>query len=50
MTGICLCFVKRAADLGANVLLADVKLTDEAQKLVDGSKNIVFQKTDVTNW
>lgn len=48
--GICYCFVKRAADSGAKVLIADLALIDEAQKLVDSSKNVKFQKTDVTKW
>ena len=32
------------------MLVADIKLTDEAQKLVDDNKDVVFQETDVTKW
>ena len=48
--GINLKFVKRAADIGAKVLIADLALTPEGQDAVDNSENIVFQKTDVTKW
>ncbi|KAK5165701.1 uncharacterized protein LTR77_008624 [Saxophila tyrrhenica] len=49
-SGICLCFVKRAADLGAKVVIADLALTSEAEKLVNDNDSVIFQKTDVTKW
>ena len=49
--GICAEFVNRAADLGAKgVVVADVALTDRAQKIVDSYKNVFYQKTDVAKW
>jgi NADP-dependent 3-hydroxy acid dehydrogenase YdfG len=37
--------------LGAKVVIADLQLNEDSQKLVDGSgSNTVFKKTDVTNW
>ena len=37
--------------MGAKVVVADLQLNQDAQKLVDGSgSNTVFKKTDVTNW
>ena len=40
--------MKRCADLGAKVVIADIALTSEAQKTVDGYDNVVFQETDVS--
>lgn len=37
--------------MGAKVVIGDLALGQEAQKLVDGSGgNVIFKKTDVTNW
>lgn len=37
--------------MGAKVVIADLQLNQEAQKLVDASgSNTAFKKTDVTNW
>ncbi|KAK3710342.1 hypothetical protein LTR37_010408 [Vermiconidia calcicola] len=47
---ICLAFVRRAVDLGAKVVIADLHLTTVAQQMVDSDSNVVFQKTDVTKW
>ena len=49
-TGICACFVKRAADLGAKVVNADLKMTSEGEKLLSGLDNVHFQKTDASKW
>jgi len=49
-SGICARFVKRAADLGAKVIAADVALTDDAKQLFGDDKNIVYQKCDVAKW
>ncbi|KAK3717568.1 hypothetical protein LTR37_005634 [Vermiconidia calcicola] len=49
-SGINAKFVKRAAGLGAKVLVADLALTPEAQHYVDNETNIMFQQTDVSKW
>ena len=49
-TGICACFVKRCADLGAKVINADLRMTPEGKKLLEGYDNVVFQETDATKW
>ena len=37
--------------MGAKVIIGDLQLNPEAQKLVDESgSSTVFKKTDVTNW
>lgn len=43
-------FCQRVADLGGKVVVGDVALTADAQKMVDSEENIVYQKTDVTKW
>lgn len=51
--GINYCFAKLLLEKGCNVLLADLALRPEAQRLVDeytSTPRAVFQKTDVTNW
>lgn len=48
-SGINLSFVKLVLKAGAKaIIIADLQLTDEAQKLVDENKQIVFQRCDVT--
>lgn len=52
-SGICLALTKRLLDEGCNVLIADLLLQPEAQKLVDssaGSAKAAFVRTDVTKW
>lgn len=53
-SGIGLCFTEALLKKGCNVLIGDMKLTDDAQKLVDSTKGktpkAVFQETDVTSW
>ncbi|KAF2728511.1 NAD-dependent 15-hydroxyprostaglandin dehydrogenase [Polyplosphaeria fusca] len=56
-SGINYCFVQLLLSRGCNVLLADLALRPEAQKLVEqyaekqeGKPRAVFQKTDVTIW
>lgn len=50
LTGICAAFVKRCADLGAKVVNGDLRMTPEAEQLLKGLDNVVFQKTDVSDW
>lgn len=48
-SGINLSFVKLVLKAGAKgIVVADLRLTEEAQKLVDDNKNVVFQQCDVT--
>lgn len=48
-SGINLAFVKQALSNGARgVIVADLKLTEDAQKFVDQSESAVFSKCDVT--
>ncbi|KAF2631366.1 NAD(P)-binding protein [Macroventuria anomochaeta] len=53
-SGINYCFAKLLLDKGCNVLIADLSLRPEAQRLVEqystSTPRAVFQKTDVTNW
>lgn len=53
-SGINYCFAKLLLENGCSVLLADIALRPEAQKLIDehstGSPRAVYQKTDVTDW
>jgi len=53
-SGINYCFASLLLSKGCSVLIADLGLRPEAQKLVDehssGSPRAVFQKTDVTDW
>ncbi|OAG36491.1 hypothetical protein AYO21_09298 [Fonsecaea monophora] len=49
-SGINLAFVRQALDLEARVVVADLRLTAEAQDLVDTSPNAVFKKCDVADW
>ena len=49
-SGINLAFVKLAAQQGARVIIADLKLSKDAEDFItaQNSKNITFQKCDVT--
>ncbi|KAL3426757.1 short-chain dehydrogenase [Phlyctema vagabunda] len=54
-SGINFCFAKLLLSKGCNVVIADLGLRPEAQKLVsmytgENGAKAVFQKTDVTNW
>ncbi|KAE9994815.1 hypothetical protein Vi05172_g6147 [Venturia inaequalis] len=53
-SGINHCFAKLLLSKGCSVLIADLALRPEAQKLVDeystGSPRAVFHKTDVADW
>jgi 3-hydroxybutyrate dehydrogenase len=59
-SGICLEFTKLLLSRGCNVLIADLRLTSQAEELIpsydkrrEGGENNVrafFQKTDVTDW
>ena len=50
-SGINLSFVKLALSSGARVLIPDLRLTDEADKLIKDSKgNAAFTKCDVSKW
>jgi len=54
-SGICLEFTKLLNSNDCNVVIADLQLLPEAQKLVDGHSDaskprVIFQKTDVTDW
>ncbi|KAJ0420304.1 hypothetical protein BJY00DRAFT_323979 [Aspergillus carlsbadensis] len=48
-SGIHLELAKLVHARGAKVVIADLKLSDEAERLVDGSK-VVFVETNVANW
>lgn len=51
--GINYCFAKLLLEKGCNVLLADLSLRPEAQRLIEqytSTPRAIFQKTDVTNW
>jgi NAD(P)-dependent dehydrogenase (short-subunit alcohol dehydrogenase family) len=49
-SGINLAFVRHALSLEARVIVADLKLTDEAQELVHRSPHAAFQKCNVARW
>ena len=54
-SGICLEFTKLLLSNKCNVVIADLQLPPEVQKLVDDHSDtskarLIFQKTDVTNW
>ncbi|KAF3041213.1 hypothetical protein E8E11_007286 [Didymella keratinophila] len=52
-SGINFCFAKLLLERGCNVLLADLTLRPEAQRLLETyttSPRVVFCKTDVTDW
>lgn len=54
-SGICLEFANVLISNECNVVIADLQLLPEAQKLVDkhsdpSKPRVVFQKTDVTDW
>ncbi|KAJ4365379.1 methylglyoxal reductase (NADPH-dependent) gre2 [Ascochyta clinopodiicola] len=52
--GICLSFARLLLDGGANVILADLQLREEAQSLVNtytsGRPRAIFKKTNVRQW
>ena len=55
-SGICLSFTKLLLSQTCNVLIADLKLTPEAEELVasndgnSGAGRVVYKQTDVTDW
>lgn len=52
-SGICFEFVKKAIDAGAKILIADLKLTPQAQKWfneVESKVPVAFTTCDVTKW
>jgi len=53
-SGICLEFTKLLLENDCNVVIVDLQLTPEADKLVksgeSGKGRAIFQKTDVTDW
>jgi NAD(P)-dependent dehydrogenase (short-subunit alcohol dehydrogenase family) len=55
-SGICLAFTKLLVLHNCNVLIADLKLTPEAEELIgvkdgdSGTGKVVFKETDVTDW
>ena len=49
-TGISLAFVQLAASQGARVIIADLRLSSEAEELVEENQKILFVKCDVTEW
>ncbi|KAI9719761.1 MAG: hypothetical protein M1812_003249 [Candelaria pacifica] len=49
-SGINLAFARNASSQGAKVLIADLRLTTEAEDFVKGAKDVIFTKCDVTKW
>lgn len=55
-SGICFAFTKLLLSRDCNVLIADLKLTPEAEEFItahqarEGKAKVVFLKTDVTDW
>jgi 3-hydroxybutyrate dehydrogenase len=55
-SGICLAFTKLLLSHNCNVLIADLKLTPEAEEVIAGNDceagmgRVLFKKTDVTDW
>jgi len=55
-SGICLAFTKLLLSQACNILIADLKLTREAEDLVaanngkSGAGRVVYKQTDVTDW
>ena len=49
-TGIGLSFSKLALSLDAKVIIGDLKLTPDAEKLVQDNSAVVFIKCDVAKW
>ncbi|MCJ1486202.1 hypothetical protein MMC06_006378 [Schaereria dolodes] len=49
-SGINLAFARLANTQGASVIIADLRLTDEAEEFVKLAENVVFAKCDVVNW
>ena len=49
-SGINLAFVRLAIEAGAKVLIADLRLTADAEEFIKTAKNVVFQICDVTKW
>jgi NAD(P)-dependent dehydrogenase (short-subunit alcohol dehydrogenase family) len=52
-SGICLAFAKRLLSSGCNVLVADLRLSPEAEKelhTAGNSAKAVYVETDVTKW
>lgn len=42
--------MKQSHELGAKVIIGDLKIGEEAQALVSKDPNVIFQKCDVTKW
>jgi len=49
-SGINLAFVRLCAHGGARVLIADLKLSPEAEDLIQNTTGVIFEKCDVSNW
>lgn len=49
-SGIGLSITKKAHDLGARVLVADIQTTPEFDSFAAGKKNVVYVHADVTCW
>jgi NAD(P)-dependent dehydrogenase (short-subunit alcohol dehydrogenase family) len=50
-SGICLAFTTLLLSKSCKVLIVDLTLTPDAEKLVQENKGkVAFKKTDVTNW
>ena len=48
--GISLAFVQLAASRDAAVIIADLRLSSEAEELVKENEKVIFVKCDVTEW
>ncbi|KAF1915871.1 hypothetical protein BDU57DRAFT_495919 [Ampelomyces quisqualis] len=49
-SGIGLCLAKQAHDIGAKVLVADIKTTPDFDTFAAGKDNILYVQSDVTHW
>ncbi|KAI9847594.1 MAG: hypothetical protein M1837_002168 [Sclerophora amabilis] len=49
-SGINLAFTRLAASHGAKIVIADLRLTQEAEEFKADRKNVVFEPCDVTKW
>lgn len=50
LSGINLAFTRLAASHGAKCIIADLRLTQEAEEYMKTAKGVVFAKCDVTKW
>ncbi len=48
--GINLAFARNASSQGAKVVIADLRLTTEAEEFIKEAKDVVFTKCDVAVW